>query len=124
MYNGVGILTPRGTGTSGHVQTNKFNLRRAPVPKFGSEAGAQQHADRKPNKDILEHNRRRQLEIKLLELREQLEEAGCAQHAADGAPAGGGMQAAARAHLHPNACAPPTHPPSPPPLLAGTPRPR
>jgi serine/arginine repetitive matrix protein 2 len=75
MYNGVGILTPRGTGTSGHVQTNKFNLRRAPVPKFGAD-GDKQHADRKPNKDILEHNRRRQLEIKLLELSDQLEEAG------------------------------------------------
>jgi serine/arginine repetitive matrix protein 2 len=79
MYNGVGILTPRGTGTSGHVQTNKFNLRRAPVPKFGqgADGGAQQHgADRKPNKEILEHNRRRQIEIKLVELSDQLEEAG------------------------------------------------
>lgn len=77
MYNGVGILTPRGTGTSGHVQTNKFNLRRAPVPKFGeAQEGGAQHADRKPNKDILEHNRRRQLEIKLVELSDQLEEAG------------------------------------------------
>jgi serine/arginine repetitive matrix protein 2 len=75
MYNGVGIVTPRGTGTSGYVQTNKFNLRRAPVPKFGEGEG-KQHADRKPNKDILEHNRRRQLEIKLLELSDQLEEAG------------------------------------------------
>ena len=76
MYNGVGILTPRGTGTSGHVQTNKFNVRRAPVPKFGEGADKQHSVDRKPNKDILEHNRRRQLEIKLLELSDQLEEAG------------------------------------------------
>jgi serine/arginine repetitive matrix protein 2 len=76
MYNGVGILTPRGTGTSGHVQTNKFNLRRAPVPKFGDGQDGPQHTDRKPNKEILEHNRRRQLEIKLLELSDQLEEAG------------------------------------------------
>ena len=79
MYNGVGVLTPRGTGTSGYVQTNKFNLRRAPVPKFGEGAdGKQPHAaDRKPNKEILEHNRRRQMEIKLLELQDALEEAGC-----------------------------------------------
>lgn len=77
MYNGVGIVTPRGTGTSGYVQTNKFNLRRAPVPKFGEGAdGPPQHADRKPNKEILEHNRRRQIEIKLVELSDELEEAG------------------------------------------------
>jgi serine/arginine repetitive matrix protein 2 len=77
MYNGVGVLTPRGTGSSGYVTTNKFNLRRAPVPKFGDGAAPPpQHADRKPNKEILEHNRRRQMEIKLLEMRDALEEAG------------------------------------------------
>jgi serine/arginine repetitive matrix protein 2 len=80
MYNGVGILTPRGSGTSGHVQTNKFNVRRAPVPRFGEGGGAAAAAghapDRKPNKDILEHNRKRQVEIKLLELQDELEEAG------------------------------------------------
>ena len=27
MYNGVGLLTPRGSGTSGYVQSNKFNIR-------------------------------------------------------------------------------------------------
>lgn len=80
MYNGVGIVTPRGTGTSGYVQTNKFNVRRAPVPKFGAadaDGGRGPHAaDRKPNQEILEHNRRRQIEIKLLELQDKLEDAG------------------------------------------------
>lgn len=77
MYNGIGILTPRGTGTSGHVQANKFNLRRAPVPKFGegSTPGVAA-ADKKPNQAILEHNRKRQIEVKLFELREELENKG------------------------------------------------
>jgi serine/arginine repetitive matrix protein 2 len=76
-YNGVGILTPRGTGTSGHVQTNKFNLRRAPVPKFQEgRPGALPAADKKPNQEILEHNRKRQVEVKLLELQDELEAQG------------------------------------------------
>jgi serine/arginine repetitive matrix protein 2 len=74
MYNGIGILTPRGTGTSGHVQANKFNLRRAPVPKFQEgQPGALAAADKKPNQAILEHNRKRQVEVKLLELQDELE---------------------------------------------------
>lgn len=78
MYNNIGILTPRGTGTSGHVQANKFNLRRAPVPKFqeGQQQQGMAAADKKPNQDILEHNRKRQVEVKLLELRDELEEQG------------------------------------------------
>eukprot|EP01023_Acetabularia_acetabulum_P025340 TRINITY_DN2426_c1_g1_i7.p1 TRINITY_DN2426_c1_g1~~TRINITY_DN2426_c1_g1_i7.p1 ORF type:complete len:531 (-),score=110.80 TRINITY_DN2426_c1_g1_i7:197-1789(-) len=79
MYNGVGLLTPRGTGTSGYVQTNQFNLRRQPPP-----AGSQHkpgdtkkpRAERKANEEILEHNRKRDIEVKLLELRETLEERG------------------------------------------------
>jgi serine/arginine repetitive matrix protein 2 len=79
MYNGIGILTPRGTGTSGHVQANKFNLRRAPVPRFeegGGGPAALAAADKKPNQAILEHNRKRAVEVKLVELRDELEEQG------------------------------------------------
>jgi serine/arginine repetitive matrix protein 2 len=73
----IGILTPRGTGTSGHVQANKFNLKRAPVPRFGEgQAAAPAAADKKPNQAILEHNRKRQIEVKLLELQDELEEQG------------------------------------------------
>lgn len=76
MYNGIGILTPRGTGTSGHVQANKFNLRRAPVPKFQEGKPGVPAADKKPDKGILEHNRKRQVEVKLLELQDELEAKG------------------------------------------------
>lgn len=77
MYNGIGILTPRGTGTSGHVQANKFNVRRAPVPKFGEgRAAGPPPADKKPNQAILEHNRKRAVEVKLLEYQDELEASG------------------------------------------------
>lgn len=77
MYNGIGLLTPRGTGTSGHVQANKFNVRRAPVPKFQDKTAAGvPAADKKPNQAILEHNRKRQIEVKLLEYQDELEASG------------------------------------------------
>lgn len=76
MYNGVGLLTPRGSGTSGHVQSNSFNVRpNSAVPAFGAETKAP--IVYKPNEDILEHNRKREIEVKLVELEEELEEKGC-----------------------------------------------
>jgi serine/arginine repetitive matrix protein 2 len=79
MYNGIGLLTPRGSGTSGHVQTNKFNLRRAPVPRFDEAPKENKEVSRQPNKDILDHNRKRQVEVKLVEYMDELEEQGCGQ---------------------------------------------
>ena len=49
MYNGIGILTPRGTGTSGHVQANKLNLRRAPVPRRASDRAPRSPTTTWPN---------------------------------------------------------------------------
>ena len=82
MYNGIGLASVRGSGTSGYVQANAFNLR-------GSRQQARERHDlkdlhdaptaRKANKDILEHNRKRAVEMKLLELREKLEEQGCTE---------------------------------------------
>ena len=55
MYNGVGIVTPRGSGTSGHVQRNVATVRvrggraavavsRAPMPR---DPAADRHALRR-----------------------------------------------------------------------------
>lgn len=79
MYNGIGLLTVRGSGTSGYVQTNKFNARRPPVRRTSDASGEGAHnaLTRKPNLEILEHNRRREIEVKLLAFREGLEEEGC-----------------------------------------------
>lgn len=74
MYNGIGILTPRGSGTSGYVTTNKFNLRPGAAHRVDhrdsrGDAGPQQ---RQPNKGILDHNRKREIELEIAKLEEQL----------------------------------------------------
>ncbi|XP_037423093.1 serine/arginine repetitive matrix protein 2-like [Triticum dicoccoides] len=80
MYNGIGLQSARGSGTNGHVQTNKFFIQprtggpppKAPLHSHDDGAGGM----RKPNKEILEHDRRRQVELRLVELRDALEEQG------------------------------------------------
>lgn len=81
MYNGIGLQTPRGSGTNGYIQTNKFFVK----PKTGRVAettrgfeGDQGTAGvtRKPNKDILEHDRKRQIELKLVVLEDKLTDQG------------------------------------------------
>ncbi|GFR40245.1 hypothetical protein Agub_g815, partial [Astrephomene gubernaculifera] len=75
MYNGIGLLTPRGSGTSGHVQGNKFNLRGAPhvrtePPKDGGPKQKQ------ANQQILDHKKKREIELKVEQERERLEQEG------------------------------------------------
>jgi serine/arginine repetitive matrix protein 2 len=88
MYNGIGLQTARGSGTNGYVQTNKFFIRprtggppKAPFPSYDDGPGAGAGAGglggmRKPNKEILEHDRKRQVELRLVLLRDTLEEQG------------------------------------------------
>ena len=81
MYNGIGLQTARGSGTNGYVQTNKFNLRNRPRHVDYKEldkidADRTKNFNRKGNEEILEHNRKREIEMKLFELRDQLEEEG------------------------------------------------
>lgn len=75
MAANVGLSTPRGSGTSGYVQSNKAHLRtkdRAePYPK---DFDAMRHKQRQPDKDILEHDRKREVEVKVFELRDKLED--------------------------------------------------
>ena len=71
MYNGIGLLTARGSGTNGYVQSNKFFVRHRPVKAETREYGEGQGTGgvtKKPNKDILEHDRKRQIELKLVML--------------------------------------------------------
>ena len=79
MYNGIGLQTPRGSGTNGYIQSNKFFIRHRPVRVETKEFQEGQGAGgitRKANKDILEHDRKRQIELKLVELEETLVEQG------------------------------------------------
>jgi serine/arginine repetitive matrix protein 2 len=74
---GIGLLTPRGSGTSGYVTGNKFNLR-GPPPQQRREDEDRGPTQRKPNADILEHNRKREVELEVEVMRAQLEDDGCA----------------------------------------------
>lgn len=46
------------------------------MPKFQEGQTVKPAADKKPNQGILEHNKKRQIEVKLLEMRDELEEQG------------------------------------------------
>ncbi|KAF8396218.1 hypothetical protein HHK36_017831 [Tetracentron sinense] len=74
MYNGIGLQTPRGSGTNGHIQTNKFFVRpkSGKVETRGFEADQGTGGVKKPNKEILEHDRKREIQLKLLILEEKL----------------------------------------------------
>lgn len=78
MYNGIGLQTVRGSGTSGYVQTNKFNIRRLPDRRVlqSESADGPGPGQQQPNKAILDHNRKRELELQVLKERDRLEEAG------------------------------------------------
>ncbi|KAL3495587.1 hypothetical protein BJX62DRAFT_174680 [Aspergillus germanicus] len=86
MSSNVGLSTPRGSGTSGYVQKNHAFLKPrnfgsgAPYPPpsasskdFGSEAsGGFKH--RQPDKAILEHEAKREIEVKIEKRCEELRE--------------------------------------------------
>ena len=77
MSSNVGLSTPRGSGTSGYVQSNKAHLkpheRTQPYPK---DVDSIKHRQRQPDKEILEHDRKREIEVKVFELRDKLEDDG------------------------------------------------
>lgn len=72
MYNNIGLLTPRGSGTSGHVQNNKFNLTRPPPSRAEVQKAVMPPPQRQANKGILDHNRKREIENKVLLRQEEL----------------------------------------------------
>ena len=84
MYNGVGVQTARGTGTSGHVSRNLGALRpvRYEVKKM-KEQREKQSAAREADPGIVHHNALRQIEVQLVGLRDQLEEDGLSEEEID-----------------------------------------
>ncbi|KAL9055167.1 MAG: hypothetical protein Q9206_003253 [Seirophora lacunosa] len=75
MSSNVGLSTPRGSGTSGYVQRNLSNLRpRETFPPYPTSE--LKHRQRQPNAEILEHDRLRQIEVQVFELRDKLEDDG------------------------------------------------
>lgn len=75
MSDNVGLNTPRGSGTSGYVQRNLAQIKprdySAPYPK---DLDSLRHKQRHPDKGILEHDRKREVEVKVFDLRDKLEE--------------------------------------------------
>ncbi|KAL6757497.1 hypothetical protein V8C86DRAFT_2624162 [Haematococcus lacustris] len=77
MYNGIGLLTPRGSGTSGHVQNNAFNLRGGPPARIQPRADLDNGPKLlKADQTILEHNAKRVIELKIAEEQARLEDEG------------------------------------------------
>ncbi|MES1907602.1 MAG: hypothetical protein MHM6MM_000689 [Cercozoa sp. M6MM] len=81
MYNGIGLFTPRGTGTSGYVQANRarapnasYAQRVGDVARKGPRDALLRAAAQRNDKTLVEHERRRHIELKVLELREELED--------------------------------------------------
>lgn len=81
MYNGIGLPTVRGTGTSGYVQTNRAALR----PSVRARARAHPHTNRssrparlqnesgvRPPSALAEHEARRRIEVAVAELEDDL----------------------------------------------------
>jgi hypothetical protein len=75
MSANVGLSTPRGSGTSGYVQRNLSHLKpRDQAAPYNIDD--RKHKQRKPDPEILEHERRRKIEAEVFELRDKLEEEG------------------------------------------------
>jgi len=74
MSSNVGLSTPRGSGTSGYVQRNLAHLKPREQFKPYPTDGDLKHRQRQPDKEILEHDRKREVEVKVFELRDRLED--------------------------------------------------
>lgn len=77
MSSNVGLTTPRGSGTSGYVQRNLSLLK--PRDAGIGQPYSLNDRDRAPkarkaDQGILLHDRMREIEVKVLELRDKLEE--------------------------------------------------
>ena len=78
-YGGVGLRSVRGSGTNGYVQKSRAFVRpgrgardRNQRPDFDRPPPKQ----RKPNAKILEHQRKRAIEVKLMDMRDAMEDRG------------------------------------------------
>lgn len=81
MYNGIGLATVRGSGTNGYVQKNMSHVSRSRIAERKDTHKPQDFAmkePRAPNMEIIEHNRKREVELKVMRLHATLEDEGVA----------------------------------------------
>lgn len=85
MYNGIGLQTARGSGTNGYVQRNLAVVRKtkAKVEYSKEDDERKDQSHKQPNKEILDHMRKRKIEVKCVELMDVLEEQGFTQEEID-----------------------------------------
>ena len=80
MYNGIGLTTARGSGTNGFVTRNLSHVKNIKdrVDYKSEEQIKILEADlnKKPNQEILDHERKRKVELKCMEMQELMEEQG------------------------------------------------
>ncbi|KFY18158.1 hypothetical protein V491_04843 [Pseudogymnoascus sp. VKM F-3775] len=76
MSSNVGLTTPRGSGTSGYVQRNLAHLKPREQFKPYPTDGDLKHRQRQPDKEILEHDRKRDVEVKVFALQDKLQDEG------------------------------------------------
>ena len=67
MYNGVGVATPRGTGTSGYVESSLVVHKSTPQKHIKSQPKIP-----KKSQTLIEHEKRREVELRCLELKKEL----------------------------------------------------
>ncbi len=76
MYNGIGLHTPRGSATSGHITKNLSHVKR----KYESTQSCKSIDDiekvKSVSTDILDHNKKRIIDAKIFELEELMIEQG------------------------------------------------
>ena len=80
MYNGIGLATARGSGTNGFVQRNLCAVRKhKDKVDYKSEEQLKkldQMLIKQPNQEIMNHDRKRKVELKCMEMQELMEEQG------------------------------------------------
>lgn len=84
MFNGIGLQTPRGSGTSGHVQKNTAVKKTEGIREKRKREAADEHrrlikakmveARRNAGVEVRRHDQKRKIEVKCMELRENLED--------------------------------------------------
>ncbi|KAI8903868.1 Srrm2 protein [Gorgonomyces haynaldii] len=78
MYNGIGLQTARGSGTNGYVQRNLSSIK--PKQFHRNPNYDRPPTKREPDPEIIEHEKKRRVEIQVLELQDQLEEEGLSEN--------------------------------------------
>src|SRR3990167_183177 len=81
MYNNIGLQTPRGSGTSGYIMANKAKAKpqRSRLEFLKELKQLRENVlppPRKANQDIINHMEKREIYVKLAELRASLSSAG------------------------------------------------